>query len=59
MSADVRMEIAGVRMDVPTGQPVVVLRELDGPRRLPIWLGTNARPRRSSSPCRESSPLAR
>ena len=34
MSADVRMEIAGVRMDVPTGQPVVVLRELDGPRRL-------------------------
>lgn len=41
MSADVHMEIAGVRMDVPTGQPVVVLRELDGPRRLPIWLGTN------------------
>ena len=36
MSADVHMEIAGVRMDVPTGQPVVVLRELDGPRRLPI-----------------------
>ncbi|ASE10288.1 uncharacterized protein ACUW97_001465 [Kocuria rhizophila] len=41
MSADVRMEIAGVRMDVPTGQPVVVLREVDGPRRLPIWVGTN------------------
>ncbi|MDO4920190.1 bifunctional nuclease family protein [Kocuria sp.] len=41
MSGDVRMEIAGVRMDVPTGQPVVVLRELDGPRRLPIWVGTN------------------
>lgn len=35
------MEIAGVRMDVPTGQPVVVLREVDGPRRLPIWVGTN------------------
>ena len=41
MSADVRMEIAGVRMDVPTGQPVVVLREVVGPRRLPIWVGTN------------------
>ena len=35
------MQIAGVRMDVPTGQPVVVLREVDGPRRLPIWVGTN------------------
>ena len=35
------MEIAGVRMDVPTGQPVVVLRETGGPRRLPIWVGTN------------------
>lgn len=41
MSVDVRMEIAGVRMDVPSGQPVVVLRELEGPRRLPIWVGTN------------------
>ncbi|MEX5267545.1 MULTISPECIES: bifunctional nuclease family protein [Kocuria] len=41
MSPNVRMEIAGVRMDVPTGQPVVVLRELQGARRLPIWMGTN------------------
>ena len=41
MSADVPMQIAGVRMDVPAGQPVVVLRETDGPRRLPIWVGTN------------------
>ncbi|WP_270240135.1 bifunctional nuclease family protein [Kocuria marina] len=41
MSPNVRMEIAGVRMDVPTGQPVVVLRELQGARRLPIWVGTN------------------
>ena len=41
MSADVAMQIAGVRMDVPTGQPVVVLREVGGPRRLPIWVGTN------------------
>ncbi|MCT1801625.1 hypothetical protein CKW39_12100 [Kocuria sp. WRN011] len=35
------MEVAGVRMDVPTGQPVVVLRELNGSRHLPIWVGTN------------------
>ena len=41
MSADVLMEIAGVRMDVPSGQPVVVLKEAAGARRLPIWVGTN------------------
>ena len=40
-SPDVPMEVAGVRMDVPTGQPVVVLRELRGARHLPIWVGTN------------------
>lgn len=40
-SPDVPMAVAGVRMDVPTGQPVVVLRELEGSRRLPIWVGTN------------------
>ena len=40
-SPDVPMELAGVRMDVPTGQPVVVLREIGGNRHLPIWVGTN------------------
>lgn len=37
----VLMEIAGVRMDVPSAQPVVVLREVEGGRHLPIWIGTN------------------
>lgn len=40
-SPDVPMEITGVRMDVPTGQPAVVLREINGTRHLPIWVGTN------------------
>lgn len=35
------MEIAGVRLDVPTSQPVVVLREAAGRRHVPIWVGTN------------------
>lgn len=29
----------GVRMDMPTNQPIVVLRERDGDRYLPIWVG--------------------
>ena len=40
-SPDVLMKLAGVRMDVPTGQPVVVLREVAGNRHLPIWVGTS------------------
>lgn len=40
-SPDVLMELVGVRMDVPTGQPVVVLREVGGNRHLPIWVGTS------------------
>lgn len=35
------MEIAGVRLDVPSSQPVVVLREAAGRRHVPIWVGTN------------------
>ncbi|WP_144792975.1 bifunctional nuclease family protein [Kocuria palustris] len=35
------MEIEGVRMDVPSSQPVVVLREADGSRYLPIWVGSS------------------
>lgn len=35
------MDIAGVRLDVPSSQPVVVLREAQGRRHVPIWVGTN------------------
>lgn len=35
------MEIEGVRMDVPSSQPVVVLRESDGSRCVPIWVGSS------------------
>lgn len=35
------MEIVGVRLDVPSTQPVVVLREAVGRRHVPIWVGTN------------------
>ena len=29
----------GVRVEMPTNQPLVLLRELDGGRYLPIWIG--------------------
>ena len=33
------MELVGVRIELPTNQPIVLLREADGPRYLPIWIG--------------------
>ena len=33
------MEITGVRVELPTNQPIVLLRELGGERYLPIWIG--------------------
>lgn len=33
------MELVGVRIELPTNQPIVLLRETDGPRYLPIWIG--------------------
>lgn len=35
------MEIDGVRMDLPSAQPVVMLRESSGSRFLPIWVGSS------------------
>lgn len=29
----------GVRVEMPTNQPLVLLREVDGPRHVPIWIG--------------------
>lgn len=41
MEQDHQMELEGVRLDVPSSQPVVVLRETDGDRYVPIWVGSN------------------
>nr|WP_233162579.1 bifunctional nuclease family protein [Glycomyces salinus] len=34
------MTVVGVRVELPTNQPVVLLKESDGNRYLPIWIGT-------------------
>lgn len=33
------MDVIGVRVEAPSNQPVVLLREIDGDRYLPIWIG--------------------
>lgn len=33
------VEVVGVRVEMPTNQPLVLLRELEGNRYLPIWIG--------------------
>ena len=39
MSSDVFLEVSGVRVEMPTNTPIVLLRERDGSRYLPIWIG--------------------
>lgn len=34
------MEVVGVRVELPTNTPILLLRERDGNRYLPIWIGT-------------------
>jgi len=36
----VNMEIVGVRIEMPSNQPIVLLKEVDGSRFLPIWVGS-------------------
>lgn len=33
------LDVVGVRVDMPSNQPLVLLREADGERYLPIWIG--------------------
>jgi uncharacterized protein len=35
------MELVGVRIELPTNTPILLLRERDGSRYLPIWIGAN------------------
>jgi uncharacterized protein len=34
------MELVGVRIELPTNTPILLLREQEGSRYLPIWIGT-------------------
>jgi bifunctional DNase/RNase len=34
-----RLEVVGVRVEMPSNQPIVLLREAEGERYLPIWIG--------------------
>lgn len=34
-----QMQVVGIRVEPPQGQPVLLLREVDGERYLPIWIG--------------------
>ena len=35
----IELELVGVRVEMPANQPIVLLREKDGDRYLPIWIG--------------------
>src|SRR5205809_5349716 len=37
----IEMNLVGVRVELPTNQPIVLLREREGERFLPIWIGGN------------------
>jgi len=38
--SDLRLvEVVGVRVEMPSNQPIVLLKEVDGIRYLPIWVG--------------------
>lgn len=34
-----QMEVVGVRVEMPSNQPIVLLKEVEGDRYLPIWIG--------------------
>ncbi|CAB4878559.1 unannotated protein [freshwater metagenome] len=37
----VRMDVVGVRIEMPSNQPIVLLKEVEGSRFLPIWVGAH------------------
>lgn len=40
MSDAIPMDLVGIRVELPTHTPIMLLRERDGDRYLPIWIGT-------------------
>jgi bifunctional DNase/RNase len=36
-----QLDVVGVRVEMPSNQPIVLLREADGGRYLPIWIGAS------------------
>jgi len=40
MSEVVPMDLVGIRVELPTNTPIMLLRETGGNRYLPIWIGT-------------------
>jgi bifunctional DNase/RNase len=40
MSETVPMDLIGIRVELPTNTPIMLLREQGGDRYLPIWIGT-------------------
>jgi len=40
MDEPIPMELVGVRIELPTNTPILLLRERQGSRYLPIWIGT-------------------
>lgn len=41
MTEGVPVELVGVRIELPSNQPIVLLKEVDGARYLPIWIGAS------------------
>ena len=41
MSDGVPVELVGVRVELPSNQPIVLLKEVEGSRYLPIWIGAS------------------
>src|SRR5438874_943178 len=39
--AMIELSLVGVRVELPSNQPIVLLREREGKRYLPIWIGVN------------------
>lgn len=40
MSESIPMDLVGIRVEMPTNTPIMLLREQGGDRYLPIWIGT-------------------
>lgn len=40
-AAPIPMEVVGVRVELPSNQPIVLLKEQEGTRYLPIWIGAS------------------